>query len=178
MRYNIPLRNILRYNDLPYNHCGKTNLHIVQVGETLYSIAQQYGIRLKALYKKNKLQDDREPLVGQIIVIRGKRYIPPESEEGLNISQLPHNEIPEPQGAFQPKSKFQPVYPLVEMEIAPKFDQPSRTYQASKRSVMLPVFRKKAETDTALPMPNRRHENNRYGIDSQQIDDSIIWAGK
>ncbi|MBQ0085327.1 MAG: glucosaminidase domain-containing protein [Prevotella sp.] len=32
--------------------------HIVQAGESMYSIAQRYGIRLKSLYKLNKLSPD------------------------------------------------------------------------------------------------------------------------
>lgn len=195
IRYNISLRNILRYNDLPYNHFllpgqhvflqpkrrnwrGKASQHTVQTGETLYSIAQLYGIRLKALYKKNKLQDDREPLVGQTIAIRGKRYVPPANEGKLNTPQHAYNEIPKQQGVFQPKPKLQPVYPLVEMEVAPKFDQPVRATPSYSRSITLPVFRGEKKTGTILPMPNHRHKNNRYGTYSQQIDDNNIWTGK
>lgn len=196
MRYNIPLRNILRYNDLRYNHFilpgqnvflqpkrqnwrGRASEHIVQAGETLYSIAQLYGIRLKALYRKNKLQDDREPLVGETIVIRGKRYLPPAHEQRLNTPQIAHNEIPEQQGPFQPKTKLQPAYPLIEMEIAPEFDQATRAIPSSMRSITLPVFRGETKDSNAtLPIPNNRHKNNRYGADSQQADAGTIWARK
>ncbi len=193
-RYNIPFRNILRYNDLPYNHFilpgqnvflqpkrrnwrGRASQHIVQAGETLYSIAQLYGICLKALYKKNKLQDDREPLVGETIIIRGKRYLPPANEQRLNTPQIAHNQTPELQGPFSPKQKIQAVYPLVEMEIAPEFDQPTRAVPSSIRNINLPVFRGETEdNNTTLPMPNNRHKNNRYGTDSQQTDAEMIWA--
>ena len=39
--------------------------HIVQPGESLYSIAQKYGITLKALYKKNGLLPDHSIRVGE-----------------------------------------------------------------------------------------------------------------
>ena len=36
----------------------KNHPHRVKAGESMYSIAQQYGIRLKSLYKKNKLDPE------------------------------------------------------------------------------------------------------------------------
>lgn len=42
----------------------KKKPHVVAVGESMYSIAQKYGIRLKSLYKKNKLSPDYTPRVG------------------------------------------------------------------------------------------------------------------
>ena len=42
----------------------KKTLHIVQSGESMYSIAQKYGIRLKSLYKKNHLNPDHQIKVG------------------------------------------------------------------------------------------------------------------
>jgi LysM repeat protein len=42
----------------------KNKPHVVKSGESMYSIAQMYGIRLKSLYKKNKLDKDYEIRVG------------------------------------------------------------------------------------------------------------------
>ncbi|MCQ2128542.1 MAG: glucosaminidase domain-containing protein [Bacteroidaceae bacterium] len=36
----------------------KKQVHVVRQGESMYSIAQRYGIRLKSLYKRNKLSPD------------------------------------------------------------------------------------------------------------------------
>lgn len=38
--------------------------HVVKTGESMYSISQRYGIKVKSLYKKNKLPDDYMPQVG------------------------------------------------------------------------------------------------------------------
>ena len=38
--------------------------HVVKAGDSMYSIAQQYGIRLKSLYKKNHLEPDYQIRVG------------------------------------------------------------------------------------------------------------------
>lgn len=44
--------------------------HIVQPGESMHSIAQKYGIRLKSLYKKNHLLPDYRIQVGDALRIR------------------------------------------------------------------------------------------------------------
>lgn len=42
----------------------KKHPHVVQPGESMYSIAQKYGMRMKYLYKKNKLTPDYDLKVG------------------------------------------------------------------------------------------------------------------
>lgn len=42
----------------------KNRPHTVKTGESMYSIAQKYGIRLKSLYKKNRLSPDYNIRVG------------------------------------------------------------------------------------------------------------------
>ena len=44
--------------------------HIVQPGESMHSIAQKYGIRLKSLYKKNNLLPDYQIRVGDALRVR------------------------------------------------------------------------------------------------------------
>lgn len=77
-------RRIARHNERNYHdvlHAGeivylkkkqkraskafKNKPHIVQPGESMYSIAQRYGIRLKSLYKKNKLSPDHQIVAGE-----------------------------------------------------------------------------------------------------------------
>jgi LysM repeat protein len=48
----------------------KGRLHYVRSGESMYSIAQQYGIRLKKLYKMNKLSPDYQIKVGDALRLR------------------------------------------------------------------------------------------------------------
>jgi LysM repeat protein len=48
----------------------KNRPHIVRQGESMYSIAQQYGIRLKNLYKMNKLDPDYQIRVGVKLRLR------------------------------------------------------------------------------------------------------------
>lgn len=47
----------------------KKRPHRVRAGESMYSIAQTYGMRLKYLYKKNHLDPDYTPRVGDQLVV-------------------------------------------------------------------------------------------------------------
>ena len=48
----------------------KGRLHYVKAGESMYSIAQKYGIRLKNLYKINRLKPDYQIRVGDTLRLR------------------------------------------------------------------------------------------------------------
>lgn len=48
----------------------KNRLHTVKPGESMYSIAQYYGMRVKSLYKKNGLSPDYVPKVGDKLRVR------------------------------------------------------------------------------------------------------------
>ena len=48
----------------------KGRLHYVKAGESMYSIAQKYGIRLKNLYKMNRLKPDYQIKVGDTLRLR------------------------------------------------------------------------------------------------------------
>ena len=46
------------------------DLHTMKKGESLWSVAQWYGIRLNALYRKNRMKRGEEPVPGQQISLR------------------------------------------------------------------------------------------------------------
>ena len=48
------------------------DFHTMKQGESLWSVAQWYGVRLKALYRKNRLNPGEEPKPGQQISLRKK----------------------------------------------------------------------------------------------------------
>lgn len=48
----------------------KKRPHRVKAGESMYSIAQYYGIRLSSLYKMNKLSPDYSIKVGDYLRVR------------------------------------------------------------------------------------------------------------
>lgn len=47
----------------------KNRPHVVKAGESMYMIAQYYGIRLKYLYKKNHLKPDHQIRVGEVLIV-------------------------------------------------------------------------------------------------------------
>lgn len=80
---------ILKYNDKPKsaglepgeliylqpkrNRNRGYDYHFVAEGETLRWISQQYGIKMKALYKYNELNPGEEPVIGQKIWLRKRK---------------------------------------------------------------------------------------------------------
>ncbi|WP_420385392.1 LysM peptidoglycan-binding domain-containing protein [Roseivirga sp.] len=49
---------------------GKVHYHIVQPGETLWGISQDYGIKLKKLMHKNRMRDNEQLKVGRVLWLR------------------------------------------------------------------------------------------------------------
>ncbi len=50
---------------------GKRKWHYVQEGESMYDIAQMYGIQLDRLYERNRIPTNAQPAKGQRVKIRG-----------------------------------------------------------------------------------------------------------
>ncbi len=85
-QYDIPLRRLLRYNELESDVLarnmfvfiekkrkqGNHTKHIVTSGETTYhQIAQKEGIRLKWLLKRNYLKGEKAPAPGDVLILKG-----------------------------------------------------------------------------------------------------------
>jgi LysM repeat protein len=85
--YNLFTRELLRFNDLSHDqeiYPGTTvyveqkkkksakhlDKHVVEEGETMYSLSQRFGVRLKYLYKYNNLLNNEEPVAGNMINLR------------------------------------------------------------------------------------------------------------
>lgn len=86
MMTGVSKRKLRRYNELPKDYVPKAGdilylqkkrskadksmkgiPHLVQGGESMYSIAQRYGIRLESLYKLNSLEPDYMPQPGHML---------------------------------------------------------------------------------------------------------------
>ena len=86
--FDISRKKLRKYNDLYKGYelqegdilylekknrrAGKEHaVHVLRAGESLYLIAQKYGVRLKNLYKMNKMKaEDPAPEVGTILRLR------------------------------------------------------------------------------------------------------------
>lgn len=76
-KYNeVPEDFPLQQNDLVYlekkkKKADKPNYdHVVQIGESMHSISQKYGIQIKSLYKINKKDKDYTPEEGDVLKLR------------------------------------------------------------------------------------------------------------
>ncbi len=87
-RYNLDVAQIYKYNDIakgeqinpgeiiylkPKKRRSDEVSHTVKSGESMRDISQMYGIRMKHLYKLNKLTPGQEAAVGEVINLRDKR---------------------------------------------------------------------------------------------------------
>ena len=57
----------------PKRNKAKEPFHIVKKGDTMKSISQLHGIKLKKLYKKNNMKMGEEPTVGQQLYMRAQK---------------------------------------------------------------------------------------------------------
>lgn len=86
--FDLMLWQLYRYNDLdktaqikegekiyikPKRRKSRdTEIYTAKQGETMYAISQRFGIKLKKLYKKNRMNPGQEPVSGQIIQLQKK----------------------------------------------------------------------------------------------------------
>jgi hypothetical protein len=52
---------------------AKEKVHIAKKGETMRDISQLYGVKLKKLYKKNKMFMGTQPNIGDKIYLKHKK---------------------------------------------------------------------------------------------------------
>mgnify|MGYP001943243385 CR=1 FL=1 len=109
--FNIPLRKILKYNDLKQGSRFQNNqfvfleakrtqaklsidYHVVRPDETIYDIAQLYGIKLKAICKLNHLEYDDKVAIGERINLVDPAVVRPRLEdEAAPAPRKPKKEI-------------------------------------------------------------------------------------
>ncbi len=83
----MKVKDLIKYNEVPESFplqkgdivyiekkkkkADKPNYdHVVQIGESMHSIAQKYGIQIKSLYKINKKKADYVPTEGDVLKLR------------------------------------------------------------------------------------------------------------
>ncbi|MFZ4401229.1 MAG: glucosaminidase domain-containing protein [Bacteroidales bacterium] len=86
--FEMKTGELYRYNDFPTDYVlketekvylqpkrrkGCAEFHIVKAGETMLSISQQYGIKLKHLYRKNRMEENMPAQIGDKLWLRKKK---------------------------------------------------------------------------------------------------------
>lgn len=104
-RFGLPYAKFLRFNDLvdgdqliDYQYCyiqpkksryrGNKEEHLVKNDESMYEIAQFYGLPLDKLYERNLMQEGQEPANGEFILLNRKTAGPPK----IRARKLPKSE--------------------------------------------------------------------------------------
>jgi LysM repeat protein len=111
-------RHIRKWNDLPdgtevnagdivylkpKRRRGSEEIHKITEGETMYQISQKYGIKLKQLYRKNRMEYGTEPEPGQVLAMQKKR----DSDDAVAIKkEEPKWEEPAEPKFVNPHSKL------------------------------------------------------------------------
>jgi len=87
--YTQPKRKKYRY---------KKEFHIVKKDDNMYELSQKYGMKLKHLYKRNRMEKGTEPAAGQRIYLRKKAKTAPKLRpKGAPITTPPKPTRPKPQ---------------------------------------------------------------------------------
>lgn len=135
-RYNMGIWQIYKYNDIekgqmlnpgeiiylkPKRRRSTETNHLVKPGESMREISQQYGVKVKHLYKLNRLELGEEVQPGEVLNLRSKRSNPP-------ITLIPGSDT---------ASRMQTAKPVdyrkfMSNDVSPVTGQPQDTYHFVK----------------------------------------------
>jgi LysM repeat protein len=191
--YGLLPKQFYKYNDMkegsdvvagsivylkPKHRKGTEAYHTVKAGETMYSISQLYGIKLKQLYKKNRMDAGTEPAVGQVVYMRRKRRTAPDlrkpgEEMVINVPKADSLKL-EPY-IEKPMVVINPNQPVAkknqpkkeETEAAP--DNTPVVKNEPKKEEKKPVYVEKKDEekyDVAIEQKNKE-----YSIEKKQLDE-------
>jgi LysM repeat protein len=69
-----PRPNEILYLQHKHKKADKKHLkHVAEDGDTMHYISQRYGLKLKPLLRRNRMNRGEEPSAGQVVYLRNKR---------------------------------------------------------------------------------------------------------
>ncbi|NAW50153.1 LysM peptidoglycan-binding domain-containing protein [Elizabethkingia argentiflava] len=86
-KYGVSVSRLMRYNELEKtqlqknqiifleakNRSGNQKFYHAKAGETMYDISQKFAIKLKKLYRKNRMNMGAQPVAGQLIYLDSRK---------------------------------------------------------------------------------------------------------
>ena len=76
-KWNELTSNNLKKNDIIFleskNSSGNVDTYKALLGDDMHNIAQKFGIKLRKLYSKNRMEDGQQPRVGQLMYLNHKK---------------------------------------------------------------------------------------------------------
>ena len=154
---------------------GKVHYHVVQPGETLWGISQDYGIKLKKLLRKNRMREVEQLKVGRVLWLRFIRPadVPVEYSNVIVETKKPTaedrllNEV-EPAKTKQPDIK-RPETKNIELSTEKEVYNEPR-----KKKKLNPNKGEEIITHTVQPKETFFGIAKKYGV---EIDDILDWNG-
>ncbi len=190
-REGIPLKKLLKFNDMrpdqdaevgtrfylqPKKKHGRSKVHKVQPGESLYDIAQTEGIQLKQLRKKNLLNEGEEPLVGETVYLRSKRQRPPKLKKSKEFAEMRilREKRFRTASRVKPSIKKEPdVVPKVQH--TPVIEKEAMTATISGKTQMELLEEKETQIEQQEPNVEKPVENEEP-VESEVIEDEAAEA--
>lgn len=183
---------IRKYNDLGENskvrsgeyyyvknkkNRGKVHYHIVEPGETLWSISQDYGIKYKKLLQKNRMREVEQLKVGRVLWLRFIRpaNIPVEYTDVILPRENPTPEdkmIKEVSSPEQPVRKQTPIIPEKKVDL--EEDQMEEVEVRATLKALIATPADTIITHIVQPRESFFAISQKYGI---ELDDIIDWNG-
>ena len=209
LRYGIATRKLFRFNEQvkspnqhleegervyvqckKNNYRGKRKYHYVKEGETMYGLSQKYGVKLKKLYRKNRMQKRSEPAPGTRLKIRGRKikdYEKAPKRNDYRPSKPPpeNKQTPAPdkrnEVEFDPETE--PVTPEYDPVLTNRYERkPPPKNERTTRPTRKPPSREKAEraSDTAEPdrtYPTRQNQREKDRVSQSSNNTSTTING-
>ncbi len=114
---------------------GRSTEHTVREGQTMFDIAQVYGIRLEKLLEMNGMRRGQEPETNEVVRIRGKNSHPVKIKEDSNYTPTKPTDWP----GSKPKPDNSPVVEDGELDFEIGPGAPNTTPEKSKPSSEKPA---------------------------------------
>lgn len=154
---------------------GRVHYHVVRSGETLWGIAQDYGIRLKQLLRKNRMREVEELKIGRVLWLR---FIRPKDIpiEYANVLIEPEKIVAEDQlmnevyAAEEAEEEVEPVNKKEEEE----------TVKVSTSEIKTELPELKPQEDEELIIHTVKAKETFFGISAKynvDIDKILEWNG-
>ncbi len=86
--FNIPIKRLYKYNECnsdtllkigtliylqPKKAKGTQKVYVFKPGDDIYRVSQEFGIKLKHIYKRNKWTPSYKPIAGEKVLLKGRR---------------------------------------------------------------------------------------------------------
>ena len=128
----------------PKRRRGSQEKHVVTKGEDMRSISQQYGIKLKHLYRKNRMESGSEPKEGEVLYMQKKR----ETEDAVELADREPQWKDEPEAFINPHSVPKKVIEKTD------FNNPGAI---DKKEIEVPEYHTVAKGDNIYRIAEKYH---------------------